>query len=327
MGRNPGTGEVIMTFDTVIPFDTVQSANTLVAREELLESFNPNQIMPVQYLLFVDVTRITDELADLRQLLFQVGGLGLALISLMSYVFSQLLIRPIAKTFELQKRFIADASHELKTPITIIKSNSMVLRSCPDETIGSQLEWLDYVDFAAERMSGLTTGLLTLAQLDNPNTNFQKQTFNLSDTTLYTLQTLKKRLLEKDITLKTNIEPNLIIHQDSEKINQVIMILLDNAIKYVDVGGWIELDVKRYRNRIQFSVANSGPGINKDQLARIFERFNRGDQSRNSEANSFGLGLAIAKGIIRQAEGRITAKSIPGERTTFTFQLKIDVAR
>jgi len=113
------------------------------------------------------------------------------------------------------------------------------------------------------------------------------------------------------------------MNQDLDKITQVIIILLDNAIKYTNEEGWIKIDLIQSKRQVIFSITNSGSGIAKEHLEKVFDRFFKDDSSRNNESQSFRLGLAIAKAIIEQSGGKISVNSIENERTTFRFTLKI----
>ena len=273
----------------------------------------------IQYLVFVDVSQNAAELASLARHLSNLGALGFIAIGVFSYLFSYFLVRPIAKNSDNQLQFIADASHELKTPLTILKSNLEVVMESQEESVAEQMEWLENMEFGLDRMTNLTRNLLTLTQLESP-VKQQKSTFDLA--AMAKRATLALKASHKEIQWQIDLEPTF-IKQDEDRLLQVVMILLDNAVKYVEPGGTISVKVAKARHHGKFSVTNTGPGIPPDKLPRIFERFYRGDESRNSEANSYGLGLAIAKGIITQAGGKIHVQSIPNEKTAFSFTVKI----
>ena len=277
------------------------------------------EVSTIQQLVFVDVSQNAAELASLVRHLSNIGMVGFVVIGVFSYLFSYFLVRPIAKNMEHQLQFIADASHELKTPLTILKSNLGVVLASREETVESQLEWLGYMEFGLDRMTNLTRQLLMLSQLESP-VKCQKSLFNLADTVERAVGFLQ--VTDKKIQWDIKLEP-MTIFQDEDKLSQVIMILLDNAVKYVEPGGTIAVRVTKSRNQAKFSVTNTGPGIPPDKLPLIFERFYRGDESRNSEAGSYGLGLAIAKGIMTQLGGKIRAESIPDEKTTLSFTVKM----
>lgn len=274
-------------------------------------------------LMFLDVTDAYRTLFQLLMTLLAVG-LGMLLILLAtSLLFANRAIQPIAAAWEKQKQFIADASHELKTPISIMNANYDVLMAHQEETIGSQLKWLGYLKIGTDRMTRLANDLLTLAKLEDAQLEVRKQPFDLSAAVQETVASMEKLAMDKNIRLRQHVEPGLIALGDADKAKQVVAILLDNAIKYADANGRIDLSLTKSKRRAAFSITNSGPGIAADDLPKVFDRFFRADRSRTHDAGGFGLGLSIARTITEQLGGEIHARSVEGEYTTFTFSLGI----
>lgn len=170
-------------------------------------------------------------------------------------------------------------------------------------------------------MAKLTNDLLYLTQIDYSEIKMIFTHFNLSETVETVILTMEAILFEHDITLDYHIEPDLTTYGNSEQIQQVVMILLDNALKYTNRHGRIDISLKRSHNTIVLSLTNTGEGIPQEHLQKIFDRFYRTDQSRSRESGGYGLGLAIAKAIIEQHNGKITVKSVLNESTTFTVEL------
>lgn len=274
------------------------------------------------HLVFWDATSVADEVTRFRNNFFLASGLIFLVIGTISYLITYLLVKPTAIAFERQKQFITDISHELKTPLTMIKNNLNVLQIDKKATIETQSHWVDNIDFAYVRMNNLITDLLTLSKLENylDETNISK--FDFSQVANWIINSMKCQFDAKEIYFSSDIEPGIIVNQNADKMMQVMVILLDNAIKYVNVGGTIVVDVKRMHQTVTFKVKNSGLGISATHLPNIFERFYRVESSRNSTDKSYGLGLAIAKTIIEQAGGKINASSIPNEMTTISFTIK-----
>ena len=316
LGDNLGNSMIYLDVEGSIYWETNSVMETFILDRETLE----NLMNTTRYLIFIDVTYLIYELQDLLGNLSNIGALVFLVVAGISFLLAHLLVRPIALIFNQQKQFIADASHELKTPLTILKSNYGVLMANRGETVESQLEWLEYIKFGFERMTDLTEDLLTLAQLDEDKT-LQKSEVDFTELVMASIAGFKPRL--GSTALKIDIEPNLVVHQDGSKLAQVVMILLDNAVKYVDEGGQINVLAKRRHKYVNFTVENTGPGIPPHKISRIFERFYQVDDARNSESDSYGLGLAIAKGIVTRMKGKITASSVPNEKTTFTISIKI----
>jgi len=277
----------------------------------------------VIYHLFWDATFVQHAIEETRFNFAVAGVIAFALLGGVFYVVANLVVKPIEFAFERQKQFIADASHELKTPLTMINNNLSVLRLDEEATIASQKQWLDNVQFGFDRMRHLTTDLLTLAKLESQPRQDNVLAFDFSQASHWVVHSMKSLADVKDIDLSHEIQPDVYVKQDAEKIMQVMTILIDNAIKYAGVGGWVDLQVKRKRHFVTFTIANGGSGIPSEKLPYIFERFYTVDEARNSEHKSYGLGLAIAKVIIEQAGGTIEANSTLNERTTLCFSLKV----
>jgi signal transduction histidine kinase len=274
----------------------------------------------IKQIYFLDVT---DSYKILSQLLFTFGAISVVMLFVIfgiSLFFAQHAVAPIEKAYEKQKQFIADASHELKTPIAIINANIDALYVNKTETIESQQKWLNYINAETDRMGKLVSDLLYLAKTDNGVVNNELFPFNISNIVTDVLLAMEAVIFEKGIKLSHNIEPNIIANGDSEKVKQVVMILLDNAVKYVNENGNIFVTLKKSRNNTAFSVKNTGNGIPKQSLSKLFDRFYRMDSSRTHDGG-YGLGLSIAKEIIDSMGGKIQVESVEGKSTAFTFIL------
>ncbi len=243
----------------------------------------------------------------------------LIVIFFTSRFFANRAIAPVREAFDKQKQFIADASHELKTPLAIINTNADVLLANGDESIDSQAKWLHRIKSETERMKTLTGDLLYLTEMDDARTSVMFAPFNASDSIESVILTMEASVYERNLSMDYDIEPDLMLHGNSEQIKQVVMILLDNAIKYSNSQGTITLSFKKRGHDLVLKVSNTGEGIAAEHLERIFDRFYRIDASRARKLGGYGLGLAIAKSIVEQHKGKISAKSDLGETTTFTI--------
>lgn len=253
---------------------------------------------------------------------FSIVALGmLIVIYVTSRYFANRSIAPVREAFEKQKRFIADASHELKTPLAVINTNADVLLAAGDETIDSQAKWLHHIKSETERMKTLTNDLLYLTQMDDAREHVMYAPFDLSEAVESVILTMEAVIFEKELNFSYEIEPGLKLTGSSEQMKQVVMILLDNAIKYTNPKGYIQLKLKRQHNHLRLKVSNTGEGIAPEHAGRIFDRFYRADASRARKSGGYGLGLAIAKSIVEQHKGKIEVKSIPQEMTSFYVQL------
>ncbi len=274
-------------------------------------------------IMFLDVTMYKKTLFQLLITLLSVGLIMLFAIFIISLYFANRAIKPIAEAWERQKQFVADASHELKTPLSIINANYDVLLTNQEETIQSQLKWLDYIKIGTDRMTKLINDLLSLAKMEDVRFPIQKVTFNMSDAINDVILSMEPVVAEKDIKLTHLIEPDIIVKSDQEKIKLVVTILFDNAVKYTDEKGQIDISLIRSKRHVTFTIKNSGKGIAKQDLPKIFDRFYRVDPSRTQEISGYGLGLSIAKTIMDRLGGEIYATSVENKYTTFTFILEL----
>ncbi|MFX3634475.1 MAG: sensor histidine kinase [Candidatus Pristimantibacillus sp.] len=272
---------------------------------------------------YLDVTAQQKILMNLVYTFSLVGLVMLIVIYFTSRFFANRSIAPVKEAFNRQKQFIADASHELKTPLAVINTNTDVLLSNSDDMIHNQAKWLHRIQSETERMKTLTNDLLYLTEMDDSRASMLYANFNASESVESVILTMEAVMFEKDISLNYEIEPALMTHGNSEQIKQVVMILLDNAIKYTSAKGLISLTLKKQHNDLLLNVTNTGEGIAPEHLDRIFDRFYRVDYSRSRQHGGYGLGLAIAKSIVEQHQGKIYARSTLKEKTSFYVQLPL----
>ena len=224
------------------------------------------------------------------------------------------IIKPVEESFEKQKTFIADASHELKTPLAVIMASSESL-----ETDKNSKKLVDNIKNESERMNKLIANLLDLAKLEN-NSKKSFTEINLSKTIEKSVLTFESLSFEKNVLLDYDIEENITLSCDQDEIKQLVSILMDNAIKHSEKDSKIFVKLKKEKNSVLLEVKNKGDEIPKGEEEKIFERFYRVDKSRNRKENRYGLGLAIAKGVVEKHLGKISATSKDGY-TTFTVIL------
>ncbi|MBQ4032145.1 MAG: GHKL domain-containing protein [Bacilli bacterium] len=237
------------------------------------------------------------------------------LITLASHTLTKWIIEPVEESFQKQKEFIADASHELKTPLSVIMANAEMLDTNPKEK-----KWLDNIHSESERMNKLISNLLDLARLENVD---NKETFENTDISKLTEKAIlpfEGLLFEHKVKFNYDIDEKIMYKCNSEEIKQLIAILLDNAIKHSEKNGEINVSLKKDK-QITLIVSNKGKEIAKEDINHIFERFYRVDKSRNRDENRYGLGLAIAKKIVDNHNGKIKCTSEKGV-TTFTAVLR-----
>lgn len=226
------------------------------------------------------------------------------------------IIKPALESFNKQKQFVEDASHELKTPLAIIMANVENL-----DVNDENNKWIYNIKSEADRMNKLIMQLLGLAKIENKKQE-EYEIENLSKIIEKTVLTFESLTFEKNIELETNIQENINFKCNSDDIKQLMTILIDNAIKHsYEENGKIIVDLFKDKNDIILKVSNKGEPIPKEDEEKIFERFYKRDDSRNRDTNNYGLGLAIAKSIVSHYYGSITARS-EKEYTTFKVILK-----
>lgn len=221
-------------------------------------------------------------------------------ILLLIVLFSKRAVRPAAESYEKQKQFITDASHELKTPLTLILSNLDVL----ENELGKS-EWLDDIRSEGERMGSLINQLVTLTRMDEDHSNLMFTSFNLAEAVSDTASEFQAFADERRKKLQIQIKGPVLYYGDEGLIRRLISILLDNAVKYCDTGGtiWVVLSTRRHP---VLTVENTFQNVNETDMERLFDRFYRADRSRSC-SGSFGVGLSIAKAIAKNHHGDITA--------------------
>lgn len=225
------------------------------------------------------------------------------------------IIEPVVDAFDKQKQFIADASHELKTSLAVIIASSEALENEPEEK-----KWLLNIKNESERMNNLISDLLNLAKSEN-EVKEQHINENLSKIVEKSILTFESLIYEKNINLDYKIDDNIFFSCNENQIKEVIGILLDNAIKHSPLKGEIKINLKKEKGNIVLTVTNKGDEIPKEEQEKIFERFYRVDESRNRNENRYGLGLAIAKNIVTNHNGKISVNCENGH-TTFKIVFK-----
>lgn len=268
---------------------------------------------------FVDVSR---EYASMQNLLVSslvVGAAGLLSFYFISLLLANLAVRPVEKAWNQQRQFVADASHELKTPLTVILANNNILLSHPDSTIGQEQKWIENTQAEGLRMKGLIDDLLFLAKSD-AGAPLVLSDVSLSDVVWKALLPFEPAAFEKGVTLESEIAPELSVRGSEAQLTQLVAILTDNAIKYAGTGGTVRVTLSAKGDAVRIRVHNTGEPIPPKDLPHVFERFYRADRSR-PEGGS-GLGLAIADSIVTRLGGKLSAASEPGEGTTFTAEFR-----
>ena len=270
---------------------------------------------------FLDVTDSNNMLKSLGITLTSLTVIILAAFFFISWFFANRAVRPMEEAFEMQSRFVADASHELKTPLSIINANCGVLYTNRDETMDSQIEWVDRIARATDRMTGLVGELLSLARMEDKEHELHMAAFDLSEAVNDAAAEMDQTALEKGLAIDKRIEPGVELRNDKEHVQKILSILLDNAIKYTDTGGEVSVTLRKEKRHVVCAVRNSGAGIPQEELPRLFDRFYRGDPARTSDNGGYGLGLAIAKSVAERLGAKLRVESETGQYTEFRLIL------
>lgn len=265
-------------------------------------------------LTIVDNTSAKAKLESLLKTSILIFVLIEIIIIILTVEITRWIIKPVIESFNRQKQFVADASHELKTPIAVIMANAEALEKEPEEK-----KWLNNIKSEADRMNELVTSLLDLAKLEEGKEVQQEE--NLSKIVEMSVLTFESLMYENKIELEYDIQKDINIKCNSSQIKQLVAILIDNAIKHSETNGKISIALKKQKNDTVLTVSNRGKEIPKEIREKIFERFYRADESRNRDTNRYGLGLAIAKNIVENHNGKIFVESEKGI-TTFKVVLK-----
>lgn len=269
--------------------------------------------------IFIDRTNQIETMQRLLIVLIFVGIGALVVLFPISVLVSGWIVKPISRAWSSQKEFFANASHELKTPLTVISANIDVITSEPDKTVAEQDKWFDYIKSETIKMSKLINQMLYLSKDDREETKLLMSEFNASDAIEGVCLATEALAFENGHALVTDIEPDIFCKGDREMIERLANILIDNAVNHSVGCEEVKVELHRRKNRNVLAVTNRGEYIPPEELSRLFDRFYRTDKSRTSSTGGFGLGLSIAKAIADKHKGTLTAASFPDGLTTFTF--------
>ncbi|MCE0452946.1 cell wall metabolism sensor histidine kinase WalK [Brevibacillus sp. AF8] len=279
-----------------------------------LKVHSPNGVITVQYLRNVNSEQ---ELLDRLLVIIIIGScIGVVSSVIAGYFLAGRALVPIQNSWTKQQQFVSDASHELRTPLAVIQAKTDLLFRSPAATIQEKSIDISMISNESRRLSKLVTNLLTLARSDSNQMEMKKQPFLLDEVLRDIVANYEEITVyqEKAITLHTPV--NVSFTGDKERVHQLILIFLDNAMKYTEAGGEISLICEQTASTIKLKVKDDGIGMDEKEIPNIFERFYQSDKAR-AMAEGYGLGLSIAKWIIDKHHGKITVSSKAGEGTCF----------
>ena len=245
---------------------------------------------------------------------------SMIIILFISLGLSWLAVKPVKKAWEQQKQFVADASHELKTPLTVILANNNIMMSHKNSTVEQEQKWLESTEDEAQHMKQLIDQMLFLAKSDAGENRLQLSAVDFSEIVEGSALNFEPVAFEKEVLIDTEIAQDIMLEGNQTQLNQLAHILIDNAVKYSDEGSIIKIILSKKNDIVEFSVNNHGNEISKEDIEHIFDRFYRAEKSRTTKG--YGLGLSIAQNIVQNLNGKLSVQSNQTDGTTFTAVFK-----
>ena len=289
---------------------------TIVCKVDNIEDTNDRYVQ-----LLINVDSEHELMTNFKNVVFSAVLLGIVLSVVASYILSKRTLKPLQENIENQIEFVQNASHELRTPLTIIQAKQELLLKEPNAKIMDKSEEIILTLNETKRLTKLTKDLMILSRADSKSLNLQKEKVNIDDF----IDNMVKPYIEiakmEEKNLITNFEYKNDLNVDTNRIYQLMIILLDNAIKYTEKGDKIGIHTFMKDNKCVIEVKDTGIGVSDEGLNRIFERFYREDRARNRETGGSGLGLSIASFIVSAHGGTIKASHNEPKGTIFTIRL------
>lgn len=259
-------------------------------------------------------------LHSMARLLLVLGGvwLGAMLCFLgVSIQLSKAAVRPMEQAMQREKQFVADASHDLKTPLSVILANNSILRENPSATIAEVDRWLCSTQAAAKNMQALINEMLTLAAAERSDASLPMQPLDAAPIVTKAVLQLESVAYEKSVALETDIPDTLLLRTNADYLERVAASLTENAIKYEPGGGHVLIRLTAMHRKVRLEVCNRHSTISAEALPHVFDRFYRSDKSRTGHADSHGLGLAIAQQMVQRLGGKLNVRSEEALGTVF----------
>ncbi|NEW62202.1 hypothetical protein GMA11_02215 [Granulicatella sp. zg-ZJ] len=318
---NDGSTIIASTYNAeeqIVNFSEIMSVAQESKGDIVFENHHIRYMKNNGYTAFAFITHEIENNQKTLVTAMKIGTIALLFVFISSTVLSSMAMRPVEETWQKQKDFISDASHELRTPVAVILANAAILKDYPNDTIQSKMKWIDYIQDESRRMTELIERLLFLAKNDQTKEKPVFQSLSLSDLVYEVVLPLESVAFEQEKELVLSISEDISIVGEASHLKQLIVILLDNAIKYSPKGEKIRITVTKQG---VLSVQNKGDVIPQDKLKRLFERFYRIDDSRQRETHGYGLGLSIADTIAKMHHTKISVTSNEKDGTTFKIDL------
>ncbi len=304
----------------------VRSAISTGAESGILEEenlrFYITRSMRNTYVSFLEMEYEQEAILNFIEGFYIIFGISWMLVLIVSIILANIAIRPVEKAWIRQKQFVADASHELKTPLTVIISSTDIMMSDTSDVKPEHRKWLECTKNESERMKELLSGMLYLARSEDENDGAKsasRSVVDFSEILTESLLNFEIQCYEKGKTLNQDIDEGIFIKGDVSELKQLIGIFLDNACKYSDENGEITVSLKSLGGKCQLSFKNTGEPIPKQDIPHLFERFYRSSASRSRKEGGYGLGLSIAQTIATNHGSKI---SVVSDSSGTVFSLK-----
>ena len=271
------------------------------------------------YYVFLDCNRELATFSSFFRASLIVSAIGALSYLVLVLIFSKIVLRPVAESYEKQKRFITDASHEIKTPLAIIDANTEVI-----EMEAGESEWTKSIRNQIKRLTSLTEKLVFLSRMDEESTKLEMREFDLSGLLDETIDSYEAVAISSGKTLERVIAPDVRLYGDETNILQMITLLMDNAMKYSNEQGDILVKLEQQqkgKHRLKLTFRNTVEEIAVGNHDEFFERFYRADESRSTKTGGHGIGLSVVKAIVQAHHGKVTAESKDGKSLQFVIML------
>ena len=266
--------------------------------------------------IFLDCTREMNAFRGFLQTSVLISLGGLAVVFILIIIFSRIALKPVEESYQKQKHFITNASHDIKTPLTIINAGAEVI-----ELEHGEVEWTKEIKKQTSRLTALTDKLVFLSRMDEENYQIEKRQFDFTELVNETIEPYQGMAKAKGFAFSLDYQNGITYNGNEEMLSQAIALLMDNAIKYTDENGSIFITVKKSIKGIELRFKNTAESVKTGNHNEIFERFYRAEKSRNSGSGGHGIGLSVVKAIITAHKGKISAYSEDGKSIEFTIIL------
>ena len=266
--------------------------------------------------IFLDCTREMNSFRGFLQTSILISLGGLAVVFILIIIFSHIALKPVEESYQKQKHFITNASHDVKTPLTIINAGAEVI-----ELEHGEVEWTKEIKKQTERLTALTDKLVFLSRMDEENQKIEIREFNLSELICEAIEPYENIATSKGFSFSFDCQSDIVYKGNEEMLSQAIALLMDNALKYTNEQGQISISLKKTVKGIELRFKNTADSVKEGNNNQIFERFYRSEQSRNSKTGGHGIGLSVVKAIISAHKGKISAYSSDGKSMEFLIVL------